>query len=331
MARSPSGGSWDVLAARSDNHLNGPAERARNEIRDSHDIAQQAHSRGLHLTRVVCQQLAPLIGNFEANHEISVAAIRDAVAAGADVIVLPELVTSGYLFASAEEVEAVAVTPEHVIFADWADAAVATAAVVIGGFVERGSDGLLYNSAALVDPTGVRAVYRKTHLWDQEKLYFAPGPELPPVVNTRIGWIAMLICYDLEFPELTRAAAIGGADLIAVPTNWPLLLRPPQERPPEVIIGMAAARVNHVAIAVCDRTGTERGQKWTEGTSIINEQGWIVDTAGAGPGRALADLDLALGRDKRLTVLAHALGDRRPELYAALTETLPRDGGAGPD
>ena len=64
------------------------------------------------------------------------------------------------------------------------------------------------------------------------------------------------------------------ADLLAVPTNWPLVYRPEGERPPEVQIGMAAARVNRMSIACCDRIGTERGQESTGGTTIIDESGW---------------------------------------------------------
>jgi len=273
------------------------------------------------MTRVLCCQLAPRVGDFAANAKSSLTAIRESVDAGADVVVLPELVTSGYVFTSEQEVEAVAVSADDSLFTQWSEAA--GNAVVVGGFAERGADGLHYNSAALVDRSGVRAVYRKTHLWDREKLFFAPGPDIPPVVDTRAGRVALLICYDLEFPELTRGVALAGAELIVVPTNWPLVPRPPQERAPEVTIAMAAARVNRVAIACCDRTGTERGQEWTEGTTIIDANGWVVAHAGAGEETVTAELDLALSRDKTLTHLCDAFGDRRPELYAAVTAPAP--------
>jgi len=273
------------------------------------------------MTCVVCRQLVPRVGEFAANAQMSLSAIRQSVDAGADVVVLPELVTSGYVFHSVAEVEQVAVRADHPLFADWAKAA--GGAVVVGGFAERGDDGRLYNSAVLVDDSGVRAVYRKTHLWDREKLFFTPGPDIPPVVQTRVGMVAVLICYDLEFPELTRAVALAGAELIVVPTNWPLVPRPPQERAPEVTLAMATARINHVAIACCDRAGVERGQEWTEGTTIVDENGWVVDVAGPGEGVAFAELDLTLARDKTLTLLGDAFGDRRPELYGALTAPRP--------
>ena len=269
------------------------------------------------MTRIVCRQLGPTVGDLQANCAMSLSAITESVADGADVVVLPELVTSGYVFASTEEAESAAIPLDHPLFQDWADAVAATSAVVVAGFAER-ADGRLYNSAVLVDSGGVRAIYRKTHLWDREKLFFTPGPEFPPVVQTRVGRLALLICYDLEFPELTRGVALAGADLIVVPTNWPKVPRPPGERAPEVTIGMAAARVNRVAVACCDRTGTERGQQWTEGSSIIDENGWVVATAGSGVGTASADLDLTLARDKTHTILGDAFGDRRPELYSTL-------------
>lgn len=274
-------------------------------------------------TRVAACQLAPAIADLPANAEMSAAAARAAISEGADVVVLPELVTSGYVFSSPEEARGVAVTPDHGVFAAWAAACTARdGAVVVGGFCELGDDGLLYNSAAVVDASGVRAVYRKAHLWDREKLVFTPGSATPPVVDTAHGRIAVMVCYDLEFPEWTRTAALAGADLIAVPTNWPLVPRPDGERVPEVVIAMAAARVNHVAIACADRSGTERGVDWNEGTSVVSSDGWVVSEVGTGNGVAWADLDLAASRDKRLTEHAHLMDDRRPDLYRAVSPTL---------
>lgn len=275
------------------------------------------------MTRIVCQQVGPRIGDLAANRDLCLRAIHEAVADGADVILLPELVTSGYVFESKDEAWTVAVKPDHALFAGWAREAAHGPATVIGGFCEAGDDGLLYNSAAVVDGSGVLAVYRKTHLWDREKLIFEPGAEPPPVVETSQGRIGVLLCYDLEFPEMTRTLALAGAELIAVPTNWPLVHRPDGERAPEVVIAMAAARINRLFIACCDRTLTERDQAWTSGTHLIDETGWVLATV-ADEGAAVADVDLTRARDKTLTELSDALGDRRPELYGAVTTTSSR-------
>ena len=142
------------------------------------------------------------------------------------------------------------------------------------------------------------------------------------MVATAHGRIGVLICYDAEFPEMIRTVALAGADLLAVPTNWPWLARPDGERPPELIVAMAGARVNRLPIAMCDRTGTERGVGWTAGSAIIDEQGWPVAEASHTdqPVSITADIDLSIGRSKRLGEFADAIGDRRPELYGALLD-----------
>jgi predicted amidohydrolase len=265
------------------------------------------------MTRIACCQIAPTIADLDANSALIEAQIVAAVAAGADVIVLPELATSGYMLADAGEARSVALTPTSPEFAKWA--AAAGDSVVIGGFCELGDDGLLYNSAAVVDRGGVIAVYRKTHLWDREKLLFTPGDALPRVVKTQHGAIAVMVCYDLEFGELTRLAAVQGAELIVAPVNWPLFPRPEGERPGEVITAMSTARTNKIAVAACDRCGVERGQPWTAGSAIVDPDGWVVATAGTDAGMAIADIDLSLTHDKSLTDYVDLLADRRLDLY----------------
>lgn len=272
------------------------------------------------MTRIACQQLAPVLGDLEANRELALAAIREAADDGADVVVLPELITSGYMFEAPEEAAAAAIGSDHELFAEWAAEAARADIVLAAGFCELGEDGRIYNSAAVLDATGLRAVYRKIHLWDREKLVFTPGSASPPVLDTRVGRVGAIICYDLEFPELTRALALAGTQLLLVPTNWPLVPRPEGEHPPEAMIGMAAARVNRMAIACADRLGAERGQEWTGGTTIVGVDGWVVAES-RDPGLVSAEVDLAPALDKRLTEHAHAFDDRRPELYGALTRT----------
>jgi predicted amidohydrolase len=270
------------------------------------------------VTRVAAAQLAPTIADLEANRMLALGAIGNAVGAGADVVVLPELITSGYMLASPEEARSVAITTDHEILLEWAAEAARADIVLAGGFCELGEDGNVYNSAAVFDGTGLRAVYRKLHLWDAEGLIFQPGADPPPVIDTRVGRIAMVICYDLEFPELTRSVALAGAQLLLVPTNWPLVDRPVGERPPEVLIAMAAARVNRMAIVCADRVGPERGMEWTGGATIVGADGWVAAESRE-PGLLSTDIDLNLALDKRLTEHADVFADRRPEMYGDVT------------
>ncbi|MEW5813177.1 MAG: nitrilase-related carbon-nitrogen hydrolase [Actinomycetota bacterium] len=265
------------------------------------------------MTSIACCQIDPQIGDLDGNAERIEAAIAAAKEAGADIIVLPELVSSGYMLDGDAEARSVALTPEDSRFTRWA--AAAEDSLVALGFCELGEDDVLYNSAAVLEDGGVSAVYRKTHLWDREKLIFTPGHDLPPVVATRHGTVAVMLCYDLEFAELTRRAVVDGADVIVAPVNWPLFPRPEGEHPGEVITAMSTARTNHVAVAACDRAGVERGQRWTEGTAIVNADGWVVAEAGPGEATAVADLDLSLSRNKMLTEHVHLLDDRRLDLY----------------
>jgi predicted amidohydrolase len=267
--------------------------------------------------RVAVHQLAPVIGDLEGNRARALEALDAAAAAGARVVVLPELAASGYVFRDADEARALAEPADGPTLSGWAERAAARDLVVVGGFAEDGGDGRLYNSAAVIDASGLRAVYRKAHLWDRESLVFTPGDDPPTVVDTPHGRIAVIVCYDLEFPEWVRIAAERGAELLCVPTNWPHEPRPDGERPMEVLRAMVAASTNRIALAVCDRCGEERGVTWVAGSVIAGADGWLL--AGppdqAAPALLTADVDLAIARDKTLGPRNHALGDRRPALY----------------
>jgi 5-aminopentanamidase len=270
---------------------------------------------------VACQQLSPKLGAAEENMKSCREAIRAAARGGAKFVLLPELVSSGYAFESAEEARAAAQPASGPAVTAWIEEAGAANLTVAGGFAELAEDGMVYNSVAIVDGTGLLAVYRKTHLWNREKLWFAPGEEVPPVVETAIGRVGLLVCYDLEFPENIRSLALRGAELVAVATNWPRSRRPQGERPPEVINAMASARFNRVFVACCDRVGPERGVEWTGGSVIVDELGWpLAEARHDAPGLIAASCELGRARDKSWTEYADMFGDRRPELYGVLTE-----------
>jgi predicted amidohydrolase len=269
------------------------------------------------VTRVACHQLAPVVGDLDGNRALALAAIDAAAAAGADVVVLPELVSSGYVFRDADEARSLAEPAAGPTLAGWAARAAAHGIIVVGGFAELGDDDVLYNSAALVDPGGVRAVYRKVHLWDREKLVFTPGDAAPPVLDTAHGRLGLMVCYDLQFPEWTRAIALRGTELLCVPTNWPREEQPAGERAIDVLRTMATASVNRIVIAACDRCGPERGVDWVAGSAIAGPDGWLLagPTGTAEPALLVADVDLTATRDKALGPLNDAFGDRRPALY----------------
>lgn len=271
-------------------------------------VSPPAHRRAV---RVRCHELSPQIGDLTANLAAITDAIQSAASENIELLVLPELATSGYYLRDVVEARRFALASTDQVFRDWADLLTSTMTVVVG-FCEE-LTGVIHNSAAVVTHEGVVAVYRKTHLWDREQAIFVAGNEPPPVVDTPAGRLGILICYDLEFPEMPRSVALRGAEVIAVPTNWPIVPRPAGEHPPEVLQAMAAARSSCVAIVCCDRSGDERGHTWTRGTSIIGSDGWL-----AGTKDALGRLDSVLEIDETRTQIgAHndVMSDRRPELY----------------
>jgi predicted amidohydrolase len=279
-------------------------------------------------TVVAVAQLAITVAEPDANRQAAAGAVAEAAAAGARLVVLPELSDSGYVFdssAPAEEARGLAAPAAgNPTLQQWHELAGQHGLLIVGGFCELGADGRLYNSAALVDSSGTRTVYRKAHLWDNEKLVFTPGDATPPVVDTEVGRVAVMVCYDLEFPEWSRLAALEGADLIAAPVNWPGYRWPPGERPAEVVKAQAAAALNGVFVAVADRCRTERGVSWISGSLIVGQDGYPL----AGP--VLADrpavltaaCDLPRARDKRVSGHNDLLADRRPGLYSGLAGRL---------
>ncbi len=266
---------------------------------------------------VACCQLKLAVGDLSGNRAAARAAIHEAVARESQVIVLPELASSGYVFRDADEARALSEPVDGPTVEEWSELAYRHNVVVVGGICEQDSDGLLRNSAVLIDRGGLRAIYRKAHLWHAERDVFVPGDQRPPVLETPHGRIGILICYDLEFPEWVRLVALGGADLLASPTNWPRESRPPGERPVEVVRVQANASINRTFCAAADRTGPERGVDWVGGSVIIDPDGYPLagPMDGSDTGVITAQCDLARARDKRTGADNDVFNDRRPELY----------------
>ena len=271
-----------------------------------------------HLVRVGACQVSLAVGKVGENRSAGLDAALRAADAGARIIVLPELTPPGYVFESAAEARALAEPADGPSVTEWADLAARRHLVIVAGFGELGADGQVYNSSVLADPSGVRAVYRKAHLWDAESDFFVPGSEPPPVVDTEFGRIAMMICYDVEFPEWVRRPALAGADLLAVPTNWPADPVPPGERPNVVTNVQTAAFANRMFIAAACRVGEERGVSWVGGSLIAGPDGYpLAGPAGpSDPEVLVADCDLARARDKATSPRNDPHRDRRPALYA---------------
>lgn len=242
--------------------------------------------------------------------------VAEAAAAGADLVVLPELATTGSAFRDAAEARDRAEPVPGPAVDRLCELARQHRVVLVAGTCESSSGEKPYNSAVVIEDGRLLACYRKTHLWDAEHLIFVPGSDPPPVVPTRVGRLGVAICYDLELPEVPRRLAEAGAQILVAPANWPLLPKSERERPIEVAKAQAAAAANAVFVVVADRCGTERGFPWTGGSLICDTSGYPLAGPQLGePGRLTATLDPAAADDKRLGPHNDAMADRRPELY----------------
>jgi predicted amidohydrolase len=254
------------------------------------------------------------IGELDANLARIRGVLDSMDAAGPHLIVFPELATSGYVFSDVTEARALSMRADDPRLASLA-AGVSLDSVAVVGFCEADGN-VLFNSALVIGHGGILGCYRKAHLWDAESDVFTAGPEAGAVFDTPVGRLGVAICYDSEFPELPRRLALAGAQVLALPVNWPKVTRPDGEHPPETIQAMGAARSSRLAIAIADRQGTERGVEWTGGTAVISPDGWVCATPGDG---LVATAVLHMSDDKSLGAHNDLFGDRRPELYGVPT------------
>ena len=258
-------------------------------------------------------------------------AVRDAAAAGAQVILPPELFEGHYFCRHEDESLFATALPlaQHPAVTTMQQVALETRTYIPTSFFEK--DGPHhYNSLAMIDDGGnIMGVYRKSHIPDgpgyEEKFYFRPGNTGFKVWETRHGVIGVGICWDQWYPETARAMMLQGAEVLMFPTaigsepHDPLLDTRRMWR--RAMQGHAVSNV--VPVVACNRTGVEEAGTLHEqdfyGTSFIADQrGDIVSELDSREeGRVLATFDLDLAAKHRA-----AFGffrDRRPELYGGLS------------
>ncbi len=268
---------------------------------------------------VAAIQTRAVTGDRAGNNERALEEVQRACDLGAQVVVLSELGSSGYVFASREEAfELAEEVPGGETTALWAEVARDRGVYVCGGLPER-EQGRLYNTAVLVGPEGLVGRYRKVHLWDEEKLFFEPGDLGLNVFHLPFGRVGMMICYDGWHPEVARILKLQGADLVLDPTCWvlvPGLITP--ENPVSAYVHMATAHVNNFFLVCADQCGTERGCTFLGRSCVCGPSGFVAGPGGFGePEVLLAEIDLGAARRHHWTELADPFADRRTDLFDA--------------
>jgi predicted amidohydrolase len=262
--------------------------------------------------RVGFYQFQPIFGDKEKNLAKVIARLSKV---NADLMVLPELFATGYLFRNSNELACQAESiPNGMTTQALLAVSKKKSMFIVAGIAEKIGK-KIYNSAALVCPDGKVHTYRKVHLFLDEKFLFTPGDKPFPVFDVGDLKIGMLICFDWIFPEASRILALNGAQIICQPAN--LIL------PYAHSATLTRALENRLFIILCNRIGEEgKGQKrfkFNGLSQIVGTKGEILFRAAkAREVLKVIDIDPQQALDKKVTIYNDVIKDRRPELYHKL-------------
>jgi predicted amidohydrolase len=264
--------------------------------------------------------MKPELAQFETNLDKMRAWVRSIMTERpkTDLIVFPELVTSGYECTKEEFHRLAETVPGGKSVAAVQELCEKYGVHIVYGLPERDPliSSLLYNSAALIDAQGrVLGVYRKVHPFDTEKQWCRAGSDLP-VFETSFGKIGIMICWDTAFPEVARTFALKGAELLVVSTNW--------EKPymdDWDLITRARAFDNTLHLAAANRIGDDKNLGFFGHSKIIDPLGKEIAALDEEvEGVIHAELDLSLTAKLRRDYYT-LFKDRQPHLYTELTRS----------
>lgn len=251
--------------------------------------------------------------------------LREAAERGAQLVVFPECILTGYAFDSKEEA-----WPHAEPVPGPSSEAVGDDCRRLGvwacfGLLEREAAGRMFNACALLGPQGESVTYRKIHLPFLGVDRFTTPGDRPFAVHDLGGLrLGINICYDGGFPESARVLTLLGADLVVLPTNWP----PGAACNPKIVVPTRALE-NHIYYAAVNRVGAERGFPFIGQSRIVDPAGEVLAGGGNGEEILYAEIDPTRARQKRVVKIPgkyeiDRVGDRRPEMYGLLGDNPRR-------
>ncbi|MFQ5864517.1 MAG: nitrilase-related carbon-nitrogen hydrolase [bacterium] len=266
------------------------------------------------MLKVGFYQFRPIFGQVKKNLTKVIKVLGQA---SADLIVLPELPFTGYYFRDRLETKILAEDPKHSLTVDSLNALCRERDFyLVTGFAEKKQD-KIFNSALLLGPEGIVHIYRKLHLFNEEKHWFDAGDIPLQVQEVRGAKIGIMVCFDWIFPEVTRTLAIQGAEIICHPSN--LVLSYCQQTM------LSRCLENGVFAITANRFGADRRPhgvlRFTGKSQIVAPKGDIVYRA---PSQRemlfITEIDPSIALDKNITPLNQIITDRRPEFYSTLCQ-----------
>jgi predicted amidohydrolase len=256
------------------------------------------------------------------------AIVREASSRGADLLVLPHGVLSGYHDHLAGDGGAPVLPEAHRLDGPEVEALVATVAaasrplVVCLGITED-AGGERANTALCLDGRGLLGTHRKVHLPAGEVAWYRAGDRFE-AISTPVGRLGLLVDYDKTFPESARCLALDGAEILVCPSAWPAsrtnraqsLARDRQRRLFD-LYDRARAAENQLWLASANQTGQHGALRFLGQSKVVRPDGEVVVSVGARAGLAVVDIDRSAGLD-RARRRFHHLKERRPDLYCQL-------------
>jgi predicted amidohydrolase len=278
------------------------------------------------IVKIAAVQMEPKIKANKGNLEKILTKASLAATNGANLVVFPECALTGYMFASREEalgfMESIPGPSTHTLV----DCCQKIGVHLVVGLLELDGD-RCYNAAVLIGPDGLVGKYRKNHLpFLGVDRFVNRGDEPFRVYATQIGNIGIHICYDCNFPESARVMALQGADILVLPTNWPM----GRGNIARYVVNTRALE-NKVHVVAVDRVGDERGVRFLGRSKIANAWGDTLAEGSSDNEEILyAEVSLAEARQKHIVVKAGEfevdyIQDRRPELYRKLIEVMGQE------
>lgn len=261
--------------------------------------------------RVAVAQTAPRVGEVDANLDEIERIISD-LAGGADLVVFPELFTTGYRREGMDHAALAEPIPDGPSIRRIGDAA-ARAWISVVGTVLESDAGLVYDTAIVVGPDGrLEGRYRKSHLYPAERAYFASGDALE-VVELDSWRVGLAICFEHAFPEIFAELALDGAELIAIPSAVPVGY--------EYLLDLrtrARAQDNQIFVAAANLVGFDGVTDWCGASMIVGPRGDVLAAAEREATVIVAELDpQRVDAERRQEPV---LENRRPDLYTHLAQ-----------
>ncbi|MDH4572859.1 carbon-nitrogen hydrolase family protein [Salinicola acroporae] len=268
-------------------------------------------------------QFSPKHGDTKATIDLVAEKAKEAAKGGARLIAFPECFLTGGSFDSREQLKKSAVDIARGDLDPIVQASKNSLIYVVVGFYQTMGN-KVFNTAALVGPQGIIGLHHKMHLpfMIGDRFTDIPDTYQPPIFETEIGKIGLAICYEIRFPEVFRALALAGAELIVLPAAWPEAAR----LLPDIFSKVRAAE-NFTYFLSSNRNDLDDGMEFMGASHLIGPDGAELINAGKADGIFYYEVDLSSARNKSIirdpgVYEVHPFQDRRPQDYKLLSEKV---------